>query len=118
MICAKYIEFGNNDLVSWNVTIMDSDTHSIVVNGKRINSNREIKIGDKVWGGCESMILKGSVIPNNSVIATKSLITKKYDSPNVVISGHDAKTKYGIDWKNIKGKELRKDGFFYIGNRI
>lgn len=77
---------------------MDNDTHVIETDGKRINDNREIVIGDKVWIGCESMILKGAFIPNCAVIAAKSLITKKHDTSNVIIAGHDDEVKSKIDW--------------------
>lgn len=98
VVCAKHIRFGKENLVSWNVTIMDNDTHILEMDGKRINDNYDILFGEKVWIGCESMILKGAVIPDNSVIAAKTLVTRKHFTSNVIIAGHDREVKSGIEW--------------------
>lgn len=59
MLCSKYISFGADCLLSWDITIMDDDQHPIYNNeGKRINDPKPITIGDHVWIGCRSTILK------------------------------------------------------------
>ena len=53
-----------------------SDTHSIFdENGNLMNKSREIVVGDKVWIGCRATILKGAIIPSNTVIGACSLIS-------------------------------------------
>ena len=40
-----------------------------------MNKSREIVVGDKVWIGCRATILKGAIIPSNTVIGACSLIS-------------------------------------------
>lgn len=72
---AESIKIGNNVLIAHNVNIFDNDTHptdylerrddadSIIFKGKRKNysslRSAPVVIGDDVWIGCNSVILKG-----------------------------------------------------------
>ena len=72
---------------------MDSDNHKIFdENGNIINKPREIVFGDKVWIGCRTTILKGSVIPSNCVIGACSLVSgKKFENDSIIV-GNPAKS--------------------------
>jgi len=60
---------------------------------------KNVTIGNHVWVGAHASILKGSVIPNNCVIATRSVITKVFNESHAVIAGIPAKiVKHNIDW--------------------
>lgn len=99
--CDKEIVFGKNVLLSWDILIMDSDGHDIYYKDEkiRINSPQKIKIGDHVWVGCRSTILKGSKIGFNCVIAAGSFITKPIDAVDaIIVSGKPI--KYNIEWTN------------------
>jgi acetyltransferase-like isoleucine patch superfamily enzyme len=77
---------------------MDSDTHKIYgKNLEMINSDQEVKIGDKVWIGCRTTILKGSVIPDGCVIGAGSLVTGTKFTPDSIIIGSPAKSVRTID---------------------
>jgi acetyltransferase-like isoleucine patch superfamily enzyme len=76
IICHKEIFIGNGVLISWGVQIMDTDFHSIFKGSKKINEPAKIIIKDKVWIGLNSVILKGSIVNQNSVIAACSLMSK------------------------------------------
>uniref|UniRef100_UPI0039EB3104 acyltransferase n=1 Tax=Clostridium perfringens TaxID=1502 RepID=UPI0039EB3104 len=77
LISYKRIEIGSNTIISWDNLIMDTDFHKIKnFNGEVINQNKDIIIGKCVWIGCRCLILKGSKLPNNSVIAAGSIINK------------------------------------------
>lgn len=68
---------------------MDTDMHGIYdLTGKFINPAKQIKIGSNVWIGCDTTILKGSIINDGCVIAAKSLINKQIDDSNSIISDH------------------------------
>lgn len=97
----KQIEFGANCLLSWNITIMDTDFHA-VLNHKNeiINLPQRISIHNNVWIGCHSTILKGVEIGNNSVVAGNSVISKSESKNNVII----ASSKQQIIKENIKWK--------------
>ena len=96
--CYKDIKFGKDIQFSWNCLVMDSDTHDIFdAQGSIINEARSIVIGDKVWIGCNSTILKGSVIPPNCVIGANSLVSGNRFKENTIILGNPAKSVKDID---------------------
>lgn len=100
--CYKKIVFGRDIQFSWDCLVMDSDTHSIYdENGTLTNEPREIILGNKIWIGCRSTILKGSIIPDNCVIGACSLISGKQFEANSIIVGIPAKSV-----KRIKNWEL------------
>lgn len=103
IVCHKQITIGNDVLLSWDILIMDTDFHEILdVNGARINNDKEIVIGNKVWIGCRSILLKGTTIGNNVVIAANTLLNGRNqfnNIENVIIGGNPAKIlKEGITW--------------------
>ena len=100
IICRKEILFGNDVLLSWDVQIMDTDYHDIYNNtGKRINEDRPIVIGDNVWLGCRALVLKGSSIPSNSIIAAGSTIAGKMYKSNCIYASNGRIIKEDITWK-------------------
>lgn len=91
--CYKKILFGRDIQFSWDCLVMDSDTHKIVgKDGNIINEARDIVFGDKIWIGCRSTILKGSVIPSNCVIGACSLVSGDKFEENTIIAGTPAKS--------------------------
>lgn len=55
--CGKEISIGSNTLISWDCVLMDRDYHKLGENGLCENKKR-IEIGDNVWIGCRSLIMK------------------------------------------------------------
>ena len=46
-----------------------------------------------------TIILKGVTIPDNSIVATGSIVTREFKDKNVLIAGNPAKIiKEGVDW--------------------
>lgn len=73
--CSKRVTIGNENLWSHYNVVRDNDGHSIRDDkGCILNQNKEVVIGDHVWIGFGCSILKGTVIPDNSVIGANSLI--------------------------------------------
>lgn len=95
------ISFGENVLAGWNIHIRDGDGHHIYdQNNDIINTNRPIKIGNKVWLASYSSILKGVTISDNSIVALGSIVTKSFDEPNVIIGGIPALVvKKNVRWE-------------------
>lgn len=101
IVCNKRITFGNNCLLSWDCLIMDTDFHKIYDNtGLLINSPTPIYISDNVWIGCRNLILKGSVIPENSVIGANSTVNKDLLQESGLFVGSPARLiKKDISWE-------------------
>lgn len=98
------IKIGNGCLLSNNIEIHTTDYHSIIIkddvgNVNRINKPKDIIIEDNVWIGLRTIVLKGSHIKANSVVAAGSIVTSKFINSNVVIAGNPAIIKReNINW--------------------
>lgn len=90
LIVTKSISFGHDVLISWDTLIMDTDFHSTIDTITHDVSTRDkgITIGNNVWIGARSTILKGSHIPDGCVIACGAIVNKKTDTPNSLIAGN------------------------------
>jgi acetyltransferase-like isoleucine patch superfamily enzyme len=100
IVTANNIEFGNDCLLSWEILVMDTDFHKIKDKSEKIlNPPTPIIIGNKVWIGCRCLILKGAVIPNNSVIGANSIVNKHLEKENAVYGGQTVRLlKEEITW--------------------
>ena len=95
------ILIGADCMLAFNVNMRTTDSHSILnTNGERINPAADIRIGNRVWIGTQSLILKGSYIPDNCIIGACSLFTSnKAISSNCIYCGNPAKiVKRDINW--------------------
>jgi acetyltransferase-like isoleucine patch superfamily enzyme len=95
------IKIGVDCMFSTNVEVRTGDSHSVIdnISKKRLNPAQNVVIGDHVWVGSNSSILKGSEIASNSILATRSLLTKKIKQSNVMLAGIPAVIiKSNIDW--------------------
>lgn len=94
------IKVGNDCMFSYGIKLLTGDSHSIIdLNTmKRINYANNIKIEEHVWIGADVVILKGVNIAKNSIIGSRSIVTKNH-GPNVIIAGSPAKIiKENITW--------------------
>lgn len=101
IICKHRIDIGSGCLFSWDTLIMDTDFHSVFdEDGNILNPDRPITIGDRVWIGCRTTVLKGSAIPDDSVIAAGSTITRVLPAPHCIYGGTQGGTlfKENIHW--------------------
>jgi len=80
---------------------MDSDLHKIKdFEGNILNDPQPIIIGNNVWLGCRSIILKGTNIPDNCVVGTGSLVNKSFTGANQVIAGNPCiPLRQNIEWE-------------------
>ncbi len=101
IVSFKEVVFGDNCLLSWNILVMDTDFHSIKdTSGKVINEPTPILFGNNIWIGCQCLILKGSIIPNNCVIGANSLINKELKTKNALYVGNPLQlVKRDITWE-------------------
>lgn len=102
IICSKAITFGDDVQLSWNTLILDNDAHKIFDEENRcINQPQEISIGNNVWIAAGCTILKGTKVPSNSIIASNSLVNKRFIENNCIIGGQPARII-----KNIRKFEI------------
>jgi len=91
--CYKSMIFGDNVLFAWDCLVMDSDGHSVIDEKCKPKINtKSVIIGNHVWIGCRSMILKGAVIPNNCVVGSMSFVTGENFEENTLIVGVPARS--------------------------
>ena len=77
----KSIKIGNNVLMGWNISIIDSDggNHLVYENDVLKENKKDIILGNHVWICSCSHIMKGVTIPNDTIVpaftdAEKSLM--------------------------------------------
>ena len=105
--CGKSVKIGNRVLIAHNVNIFDTTTHPI---NKKIRYEHElfvkekgmpdikydtieetpVEIGNDVWIGCNSIILKGVKIREGVIVAAGSVVTRDVPA-NVMVAGNPAK---------------------------
>lgn len=94
--CFDRIEIGDDVAVSENVTIWDSDAHTMEYEG--FQKTQPVKIGNHVWIGTNVTILKGITIGDGAIIAANSLVSKSIP-PGCLAAGSPAKViKEQVEW--------------------
>lgn len=90
IIAADHVSLGDDILISWGVTIVDHNSHSLAFskraqdvlrwrNGIKDWSTVEmgpVTIGNKVWVGFNSIVLCGVAIGEGAVIGAGSVVTR------------------------------------------
>ncbi len=105
IICGegKKVKIGEDCMFSFDISLRTTDSHAIIdtESKKRINIAEDISIGDHVWIAADVIILKGVQIEDNSVVAIKSVVTKKFtEEKGVLIGGNPARIiRQGINWE-------------------
>ncbi len=104
LVCRRSIVVGNDVIMSWGVTVVDHDSHSIewekrasdVADWRRGKKDwsdvtvSPVVIGDKSWIGFGATILKGVHIGEGAVVGAQSLVTR--DVPAfTVVAGNPAR---------------------------
>ena len=75
---------------------MDRDYHKF---DSDIEQIKPVKIGSRVWIGCNSLIMKGVTIGDGAVVAAGSVVTKDVPA-GAVCGGNPAKIiRENITWK-------------------
>ncbi|GAX62983.1 acetyltransferase [Candidatus Scalindua japonica] len=94
---AKEVIIGDNCMIA-SCIIMDSDDHPISPEKRLLGMPvdkvdvKPVRIGNNVWIGNGSMVLKGVTIGDNSIIAAHSVVTKDV-MENCVYAGNPAVLK-------------------------
>jgi acetyltransferase-like isoleucine patch superfamily enzyme len=98
IIAAEKIEIGDDVMISWGVTIVDHNSHSIsfseraddVTNWRKGKKDwthvkvAPVTICDKVWIGFNALILKGVTIGEGAVVGAGAVVTKDVPAWTIV----------------------------------
>lgn len=105
IIAANRIVIGDDVLMSWGVTIVDHNSHSIYVDERRDDitnhtgrlardwsnvASSPVIIEDFAWIGFNAIILKGVTVGYGSVVAAGAVVTKSVP-PYSVVAGNPAR---------------------------
>lgn len=93
--CFSNVSIGEETIISKNVTIRDSDNHSI--NGC-LEISAPISIGKKVWIGMNVTILKGVSIGDGAVIGANSVVTRDIPANCLAVGNPCRVIKNDITW--------------------
>lgn len=94
------ISIGRDCMISTLVYLSVSDIHPIYdrANGTRINPPASITIGDHVWLGLRSMILKGATISDGAIIAAGAIVSGHVPA-NAIMAGSPARVqRENVEW--------------------
>jgi maltose O-acetyltransferase len=86
-------------VIASGVNILDSNGHEVISKNRTVGRDtpKEIVIGENVWIGLNSIILKGTTIGNNSIIAAGSVV-KGNIPENVIVQGNPARVIKEIEY--------------------
>lgn len=90
----KGITIGDHTMIGGNVKILDNDFHPIeaearIRDDKDMIRAKEIRIGNNCFIGCNSIILKGTVLGDNCVVGAGAVVSGQFED-NCVIAGNPA----------------------------
>ena len=101
IVASSRVEIGRNALFSWDIFLADTDFHDINdAHGKVLNPRSPVILGDNVWIGCRTMILKGSNLSSGTIVAAGTTITSSgCFEENSIVGGNPARViKQDVTW--------------------
>ncbi|MFT5709339.1 MAG: acetyltransferase-like isoleucine patch superfamily enzyme [Halioglobus sp.] len=90
------ITIGNGVMMANGTYITDSDWHTLYDRTERDEKVTPVHIGNNVWLGDHSTVLKGVTIGENSVVAARAVVTSDVPA-NVVVAGSPAEVIKHLD---------------------
>ncbi len=94
------ITIGEDCMFSRDIEFRTGDSHTIIdlESKKRINPAQDIEVGNHVWIGARSIILKGARIGSNSIIGINAIVTSDVPSHSIAAGIPAKEIKNKIDW--------------------
>jgi len=97
IVANQRVEIGSDCMFSWDVLIMDTDIHPIIE--PPVPTHSPVIIGDHVWLGCRSIVLKGVTIGDGAIVGAAAVVVKNIP-PKAAVAGNPATVvKENVVWK-------------------
>ena len=97
--CFDSISIGDGCAISWNVDILDSNSHQLFADGEWRPAESPVVIGDDVWIGQGATILPGVEIGDGAVVAADSVVTSDVP-PAALVAGSPARVlRSDVRWR-------------------
>lgn len=98
--CDADIRFGKEVLLGWDIEVNTTDGHQLMVAGVAHPNHADICVGHHVWIASHVIVGKGAVLPDDTVVAARSLVNAKFIETKTLIGGTPAKVlKQDVTWK-------------------
>ena len=93
ILCNNYVEIGDYSAMAFGTIVCDTNFHYIEHQGSVANCSGSVIIGNLVFIGNNSSIVKGAKIPQNAIVSSKSFVNKDFsEAPNgALIAGSPSK---------------------------
>ena len=92
--CTRQVAIGNRVLIGANARIFDSDFHPVQSPERRYDREgirqAPVVVGDDCWLGAGAILLPGTVLGDNVVVAAGAVVTGSF-GPGLVIGGVPAR---------------------------
>lgn len=92
--CQQRVDIGAGCAIAWDVTITDTDYHQV---GDRPVS-APVRIGDRVWIGARSVVLKGVIIGDGAIVAAGSVVVHDVPARSLVAGNPARVVRTDVTW--------------------
>jgi acetyltransferase-like isoleucine patch superfamily enzyme len=103
LVCHSKIDIGSDVIISWGVTIVDHNSHSLHWKQRKEDVSKwaqgvkqwdgvhraPVKIEDKVWIGFNAIVLKGVTIGEGAIVGAGAVVTRNVP-PYTIVAGNPA----------------------------
>lgn len=98
VVCYDDIDIGSNCAISWGVTIIDSDDHTIISRNIKDAKSSRVSIGDSVWIGFNCSVLRGVTIGRGCVIGAGSVVNRDTPPGSLCVGNPARVVREDVQW--------------------
>lgn len=97
-IVRESVAVGRECAIAWDVLVMDTDEHPLLIDGAIREPTAPVTIGDHVWIGARSAVLKGVTVGDGAVVAAQSVVTADVPARAVVAGSPARVVRTDVEW--------------------